>query len=65
MQLCSEGHDEVAYEGRWCPVCMAIVDEKADAKARLEALVEERDDLLFQLGQDQAELDKCVCRKLA
>ncbi len=27
MDLCSDGHDEVAYEGRGCPVC-EIIEEK-------------------------------------
>ena len=36
MNLCSDGHDEVCYEGRRCPVC-----EKMDEIAKLEGEVDD------------------------
>ena len=44
MNLCSEGHDEVCYEGRYCPVCSEKNDthyyeEELDkAQKRIEEL---------------------------
>jgi len=26
MNLCSNNHDEVCYEGRYCPACIIITD---------------------------------------
>lgn len=40
MELCSEDHDEVCYEGSTCPVCEAIEKYKgaaADGEKVLEA----------------------------
>jgi hypothetical protein len=30
MQLCSDSHQEVCYDGRKCPVCDAIADKNSD-----------------------------------
>ena len=40
MTLCSDGHDEVCYEGRDCPACK-IADELKDANKGLDADAEE------------------------
>lgn len=55
MNLCSDKHDEVAYEGRRCPVCILIeehrdevreLDVKVDAlKAEVEVLEQINNDL--------------------
>ena len=44
MTLCDDGHDEVCFESRNCPVC-AVMEERDkiqerldDAKAEIEAL---------------------------
>lgn len=40
MNLCSEGHEEVCFEGRDCPVCEAI--ETADSlQSDLDSLLED------------------------
>lgn len=43
MYLCSEGHDEVCYEVKVCPVCevMEIVKEKDEEIANLECRTED------------------------
>jgi hypothetical protein len=43
MTLCSDGHDEVCYEGRACPCC---------------TLRETIADLERQIGQKDAEIDR-------
>lgn len=42
MHLCNDGHDEVCYEGRDCPVCLVKADlEEANGKiAELEKQIE-------------------------
>jgi len=37
MELCSEGHEEVCFEGRTCPVCEKM-DEIKDLENEVEAL---------------------------
>ena len=42
MKLCSEGHDEVCYEERFCPVCTLLnkiheIDELEEEQAKCEA----------------------------
>ena len=45
MNLCSEGHDEVCYDGRDCPACLMYAE---DAKI-IDARDEEIDDLKAQI----------------
>lgn len=59
MDLCSDGHEEVCYEGRRCPACMAI-DDRKDAEAELERALTEVDELkarVDSLEQELAEID--------
>jgi hypothetical protein len=35
MQICSDGHDEVVYQGKDCPVC-PLVKDIADLESALE-----------------------------
>lgn len=46
MDLCSHGHDEVAYEGRKCPACAVIDelrDEAASSKDKIDNLQQQLD----------------------
>ncbi len=53
MELCSDGHDEVCYDGRSCPVCDAILDhdatttELAEAEKEIERLKDEITELKY------------------
>lgn len=40
MNLCSDGHDEVCYAVRYCPVC-SIKKDLEDANAKVEELEKE------------------------
>jgi transcription initiation factor IIE alpha subunit len=40
MTLCSDGHDEVCYDGKECPVCKAIQDTK-DADEEIKEMEKE------------------------
>jgi len=46
MNLCSEGHEEVCYEGRICPAC----DLKEDYESKIEEL---QDDLKEREEQNE------------
>lgn len=37
MIVCSSGHEEIVYEGGWCPVC-ELVDELNEKTAECEEL---------------------------
>lgn len=41
MNICSHHHDEIVYEGRWCPLCQK--------QEELDAAVIEIDKLLEEL----------------
>lgn len=46
MNLCSDSHDEVCYEGRECPACAVIYkmqDEINDLKTQIDDLQEKLD----------------------
>jgi transcription initiation factor IIE alpha subunit len=42
MELCDDGHDEVCYESRNCPVCQKIeeIDKLKDTISELEDEIE-------------------------
>jgi hypothetical protein len=40
MELCNDGHDEICFEGRNCPLCKAIEETDAEIK-RLKEEIEE------------------------
>ena len=44
MTLCSDGHDEVCFDGRNCPVC-AELDNIKDYKKTIETLEKQISDL--------------------
>jgi len=47
MNLCSDGHEEVCYEGKFCPACVLLItigdlgDEIDELKEEIEKLNEE------------------------
>lgn len=51
MELCSDGHDEVCYDGRNCPVCEqiketeSVVEDLQKAEAEIERLKDEISEL--------------------
>lgn len=61
MNLCSDGHEEVAHEGRDCPVCTIIAEHK-EAIDELKGEKEEKENKLEQVQDElklvQEELDE-------
>lgn len=58
MNLCSDGHDEVCYEGRDCPACVAI-DEREDIEKDLadtEQVVLKHEETIERLEGEVADL---------
>lgn len=51
MNLCDDGHDEVCFDGRHCPVCEIIKDDKH----YIDQLKETIDDLTQQLTDAETE----------
>ena len=54
MNLCSDGHDEVCFEGRKCPVC----DTKSDMQKTIDGLektVSELQNVLQDMTETQNE----------
>ena len=47
MNLCSDGHEEVCYEGRKCPVCVVVEQTKilGDKVEELEGIIAEKEQL--------------------
>ena len=41
MDLCSDGHEEICYDGRTCPMC-ALIEEKTDLEDKIEKLEAEK-----------------------
>lgn len=46
MNLCNHGHEEICYEGRYCPLCDTITDKEKEISNReqeirkLEAIID-------------------------
>lgn len=60
MNLCSDGHDEVAHEGRLCPACQLIDEHKAEVsliQGRLDDMTEHRDALLVEVDELKSKVD--------
>lgn len=49
MELCSDGHDEVCFDSRYCPVCGALKD--------ISALEDTINDLENEIEQLKAEIN--------
>ncbi len=55
MNLCSDGHDEICYEGRQCPACYHITNLKATIDDK-EAKISDIDDQLNTLLDEVIDL---------
>lgn len=44
MNLCSDGHDEICFEGRHCPAC-SLIQEIEKLEKEVDCLKESCDDL--------------------
>jgi hypothetical protein len=67
MNLCSDGHDEVCYEGRECPVCKLREEMQSDIDMHItekKALQTEVDSLDSELSELQEIVDINNCTKL-
>lgn len=53
MNLCSDDHEEVCYEGRRCPVCEAVSDKNRE----IERLEMENDNLQDQVKDLESQLE--------
>lgn len=59
MQLCSNDHDEVCYDGRDCPACKALLelnralDDIAEGERRERVLDEQIDSLQTELSEKE------------
>ena len=55
MELCSDGHDEVCYDGnKYCPVCVMMGD-KADVEMERDRLINEVAELKDRVAKLEAE----------
>lgn len=57
MNLCSDEHDEICYEGRKCPAC-AVIKEKQEEIDSLEAQVEKLEDKVGDLEGEVRDLNR-------
>jgi len=55
MELCSENHDEIVYEGRNCPACEIRIELEDQLK---EVRAEAKQDLENALEDAQKELER-------
>jgi len=55
MKICSEGHDELVYEGKYCPACQ-INDQLDDANDDADKLRDEVVDLSEKIDELEDEL---------
>ena len=55
MNLCSNGHDEVCFEGKWCPCC-AMLNEISKYETKLNNYYEENQELQNQLSQLESKI---------
>jgi len=55
MNLCSDGHDEIAYEGSSCPACDAQIalDKANDTIDELEDQVQELKEQIQELEKEE------------
>lgn len=52
MTVCSSGHEEIVYDGRWCPACH-LIEKMDEAERRHEIAINAIED---QLGDKDAEI---------
>ena len=53
MNLCADGHEEVCFEGRNCPVC----EIRSDLNAQIEDLNTQIEDLSKEVSQLESKVD--------
>lgn len=61
MNLCSNDHDEVCYEGRQCPVCDLLTDKGKEidqAQDEISNLQDRITDLCAELAELKGQLKK-------
>lgn len=57
MELCSDGHEEVCYDGKHCPACVALQEndelgaEVDELKGEIKVLESNVDSLQKELGE--------------
>lgn len=56
MNLCSDGHDEVCYEGRTCPACYHISEKNSEIED-LNRRLDEKDNRISELENRVEELE--------
>jgi len=57
MQLCSDGHKEVCYDGRKCPVCK-LMSKKQLLESELIKVLTTNDDLKDELRHMQERVEE-------
>lgn len=53
MDLCSNGHEEVCYEGRQCPACELYDETKKEYDAEFEKLEDQISELKEELKEER------------
>lgn len=56
MNLCSDGHDEVCYEGRECPACYHIAEKNSEIED-LNRKIDSKDEEIASLSSRVEELE--------
>jgi len=56
MNLCSNGHDEICYEGHSCPVCELITDNTS----KIESLEGQVKELEQKVEEAESENDRLI-----
>lgn len=60
MNLCSDNHDEVCFEGRICPACYALSEKQSeinDLESKIDTLELHIGDLKSQMKDLEAQMD--------
>lgn len=52
MNLCADGHDEICYEGRTCPMCN-LISEKDDKISSLESKINELQNVIDEASENE------------
>lgn len=55
MNICSDGHEEICYNGLYCPFCEAIIDARENNDTLINE-INERDNHIDQLKEEINEL---------
>lgn len=58
MQLCSDGHEEVAFSSDWvkdCPACDIAEETRQGMQEKIDELTDEIEDLQTQIDEHECE----------